>query len=92
MIVDSVVLTCLNSELVTPADFAPGNDPARPIILSDGGKRRFIEAFERRLATTVRHPVTQETLPYNRVFEVQTRLFARCLRDQSADYLPFEVR
>lgn len=92
IIVDSVVLTCLNGELVTPADFTPGQDPARPVILSEGGKRRFIEAFERRLATPVRHPVTQETLPYNRIFDVQTRLLARCLREQRADYPPFEVR
>lgn len=90
IVVDSVVLRCLNNDLITPADFSPG-DSARPVVLSDAGKRRFIQAYEDRIATTICHPVTGETMTYRRVFEVQTRLLARCLRDGTPVYQPFRV-
>lgn len=92
IIVDSVVLRCLNNDLVTPDDFTPGTSPDRPILLGDAGKRRFLQAFEDRVTTTIQHPITNETLTYRRVFELQTRLLARCIRDQTPDYRPFRVR
>lgn len=92
IVVDSVVLRCLNNELVRPEDFSPGNTADRPVIFGDDGKRRFIQAFEERIETTIRHPVTQEQMTYRRVFEIQTRLMARCFRDQEPDYRPFTVR
>jgi len=92
IIVDSVVLRCLNNELITPADFSAGHTADRPVVLSDDGKRRFIQAFEDRVATEVIHPVTHERMTYRRAFEIQTRLLARCFRDQQPAYRPFEVR
>lgn len=92
VVVDSVVLRCLNNDLVTPDDFTPGDTPARPIVLGDAGKRRFLQAFEDRVMTTIQHPISGETLTYRRVFELQTRLLARGIRDQTPDYLPFRVR
>jgi len=92
VIVDSVVLRCLNTGLVMPADFTPGDQPDRPVVLSDDGRRRFIQAFEQRVSTTIQHPVTHESMTYRRVFEIQTRLLARCFRDQTPAYQPFLVR
>ncbi len=91
IVVDSVVLRCLNNELVVPDDFSPGQTPDRPIVLSDRGKKAFLRAFEERVETTVRHPVTGEQMTYRRVFEIQTRLLARCLRDGVMNYRPFRV-
>lgn len=91
IVVDSVVLACLNNEVILPGDFSPG-PPQRPVILSEGGKRRFIQALEDRIMTTIRHPVTHETMTYRRAFEIQTRLLARCLREGRTDYQPFRVR
>lgn len=92
IITDSVVLRCLNNDLVTPDDFTPGDSADRPVVLSDSGKRRFIQAFEQRVSTTIQHPVTGEQMTYRRVFEMQTRLLARCFRDGEPAYKPFLVR
>lgn len=92
IVIDSVVLRCLNNDLVTPDDFTPGESADRPVVLSDGGKRRFIQAFEQRLSTTIQHPNTGEQMTYRRAFEVQTRLLARCFRDGEPTYRPFLVR
>jgi len=92
IIVDSIVLRCLNNDLITQDDFRPGGEGERPIVLSDRGMRVFIREFEARLDTEITHPVTRERLIYRRVFEVQTRLLARCLRDNNPQYPPFTVR
>lgn len=91
IVVDSVVLRCLNGELIVPDDFSPGQTPDRPIVLSDRGMKAFLRAFEERVESTVRHPVTHEQMTYRRVFEIQTRLLARCLRDGVMTYRPFRV-
>ena len=92
IVVDAVVLRCLNSEIITPADFTPGETPERPVVLGDDGRRRFLQAFETRVSTPITHPVTGEKMTYRRAFEIQTRLLARCLRDQEPRYRPFLVR
>jgi len=91
IVVDSVVLRCLNNDLIVPDDFSPGQTPDRPVLLSDRGKRAFLQAFEDRVQTTVQHPITRERMTYRRVFEIQTRLLARCLRDGVPNYRPFRV-
>jgi len=92
IVVDSTVLRCLNMELIAPEDFSPGSSPDRPIVLSDRGKRRFIQALEDRVETSIQHPITHETMTYRRAFEIQTRLLARCFRDCQPEYRPFLVR
>lgn len=92
IVVDSVVLRCLNNALLLPGDFTAGDSPDRPIVLSDSAKRRFLQTFEDRVATNIQHPVTGETMTYRRVFELQTRLLARCIREHTSDYQPFRVR
>lgn len=90
IVVDSTVLRALNTEHIRPDDFSPGAGD-RPVILSDDGRRRFIQAYEARVGLELRHPVTQEKMTLRRAFEIQTRLLARCLRDGRPDYQPFRV-
>lgn len=91
ILVDSVVLQCLNRGDLTPADFTRQQDSRRPLLLGDAGKRRFIKAYEERLATEIKHPVSRERMTYRRAMERQARLLARCLRDGTTTYRPFEV-
>jgi len=92
LLVDSVVLRCINTGSITLADFTAGEEPSRPIILSDGARRRFIEEIEARMETRIEHPTTHEQMTYRRALEIQVRLLARCLRDGTTDYQPFRTR
>ncbi len=92
IIVDSVVLWCLNSQQITADEFRAGAAGERPIVMSDSAKRKFIAAYEQRLALSITHPVTGEKMIYRRVFEIQTRFMARCFRDKTPTYTPFVVR
>lgn len=92
ILVDSVVLQCLHNGTLTPADFKEADDRQRPIVLQDGGKRRFIQALEDRLETEIKHPHTNERMTYRRALEIEARLLARCLREQNSVFKTFRVR
>ncbi len=92
IIVDLVVLWCLNSQQITSDEFRVGAAGERPILMSDSAKRKFIAAYEQRLALTITHPVTGEKMIYRRAFEIQTRFMARCFREKNPGYTPFVVR
>ncbi|MCB0165225.1 MAG: CRISPR-associated endonuclease Cas1 [Anaerolineae bacterium] len=91
IVVDSVVLRCLNNDLITPANFSRQPDPNRPVLLDDPGRRRFIQEFEARLAITFTHPARQEKATYHRCFDLQAREMARAFRTGDP-YRPFLVR
>jgi CRISPR associated protein Cas1/Domain of unknown function DUF83 len=54
LIVDSTVLTTINSKEMRPAHF---DRRGKAIVLTADGRRVFIGAFERRLRSTIRHPL-----------------------------------
>lgn len=93
-IVDSVVLKVLNNEIIRPTDFytpPPDERNPYPIVLSEDGRKRFLQAYEERINTTVKHPLTQQTLTYRQIFELQTRLMARAFRE-NRPYVPFQIK
>jgi len=91
IVVDSVVLRCLNSELIGPANFSTQPNPERPVLLDDDGRNRFIREFEARLAVTFSHPASQEKATYRRCFDLQAREMARAMQAGN-QYRPFVVR
>ncbi|MGQ9794668.1 MAG: CRISPR-associated endonuclease Cas1 [Anaerolineae bacterium] len=80
IVVDSVVLRCLNGGLIRPENFSRQDDPARPILLDEAGRNTFIREFETRLATLLIHPRIGERVTYRRCFELQARDMARAMQ------------
>jgi CRISPR-associated protein Cas1 len=89
LLVDSVVINAINRGLLGPSDFVAR---AGAVALTPAGRRRFIEAYEQRMATLITHPVFGYQVSYRRALEVQVRLFARALRGEVPRYMPFLVR
>jgi CRISPR-associated protein Cas1 len=89
LVADSVVIGLVNNGEVRPSDFV---SRAGAVALTDAGRRRVLEAFERRLDTLVTHPRFGYQISYRRVFEVQARLLARFLSGEIAEYPPFCTR
>lgn len=89
LVADSVVIGLINNGEVRPSDFIAR---AGAVALTEGGRRRVLEAFERRLDTLVTHPRFGYQISYRRVFEVQARLLARFLSGEIAVYPPFCTR
>jgi CRISPR-associated protein Cas1 len=89
LIGDSVVLTLVNNGEVSPSSFVRR---AGAVALTDAGRRAVLAAFERRLESEVTHPLFGYRVSYRRILEVQTRLLARTLLGELAEYPNFCTR
>jgi CRISPR-associated protein Cas1 len=86
---DSVVLGLINTRELGPGDFL---SRAGATMLTPSGRKRTIAAYERRMETTIRHPLFGYTVSYRRILEVQVRLLARHLLGEIPQYPPFRTR
>ena len=89
LIVDSVVITVMNTGEITPAHFISRNGA---VALTATGRKIFISAFERRLNTEITHPIFDYRVSYRRILEVQARLLSRQLMGEINNYPTFRTR
>src|SRR4029079_6325018 len=89
IIADSVVLTLINNEMVSRADFITWRDACQ---LSDNGRKAFFNAYEQRKSAEVTHPVYGYRMSYSRMLEVQARMVAAFVRGSVPAYTGFTVR
>jgi len=89
LIVDSVVLSAVNTGAIKNGDFIRRGGA---FALIPAGRTAFLRAYERRMDELVSHPVFGYRISYRRVLEVQIRLLARHLSGELAEYPPFTTR
>lgn len=89
IIADSVVLNVLSRGIIRENDFI--RTPTS-CTLSASGRRRFIQAFERRLEEQIRHPVFGYRVSYRQTFEIQARLLGRHIQGEIDHYPELAVR
>jgi CRISPR-associated protein Cas1 len=89
LIADSVVISMINNGEIRPSDFI---SRAGSVALKPDGRKRVLEAYERRLDTEVTHPIFGYSISYRRIFEVQARLLGRFLTGEIAGYAAFCTR
>jgi len=83
IIADSVVLSVVNTGEVGPGDFVMA---VTGTALTQAGRRRFVEAFERRLGQETTHPVFGYQVSMRRMLLVQARLLSRFLLGELPGY------
>lgn len=89
LIVDSAVLTAINTRMIAPKDFVRVG-PA--VALTPAGRKAFFHAYEMRMDTLVTHPQFSYRVSYRRVLEIQARLLARLLEGEIGQYPVFVTR
>ncbi len=89
LVADSVVIGLINNGEIRPSDFIAR---AGSVALKPDGRKRVLEAYERRLDTEVTHPLFGYSISYRRIFEVQARLLGRFLTGEIAGYASFCTR
>ena len=88
VIVDSVVLKLINSNIMVEDDFEkPRKDNA--VLLNQQGMKKFIHHYEKRVQTEVIHPTDGVKASYRRCFELQARHMQRTILSKEAHYQPF---
>lgn len=89
IICDSVVISAVNNGVMSTDDFVR-RGPA--VSMKESARKKFIQAYERRMDTLITHPVFGYRISYRRILEVQARLLARVLTGELAEYRPFLTR
>ncbi|MFN0084988.1 MAG: CRISPR-associated endonuclease Cas1 [Blastocatellia bacterium] len=89
LVADSVAIGLINNGELRRSDFIARGGA---VALTDAGRKRVIEAYERRLDTLVIHPRFGYAISYRRIFEVQARLLGRLLSGEIDEYPAFTTR
>jgi CRISPR-associated protein Cas1 len=89
LLADSCVLTLVNNREIGPSDFVIR---AGAVSLTAEGRRTVLRAWERRMTTTVRHPVFGYSVSYRRAAELQARILAAHLAGELPAYEPLVTR
>ena len=89
LIADSVVVTAINTGVVGPCDFVRRGGA---VALLPEGRKRFLQAYERRMESEVTHPIFGYKISYRRVLDVQVRLVSRLLLGEIPEYAAFTTR
>jgi CRISP-associated protein Cas1 len=89
LIADSVVIGLINRQEIGWADF---KITAIGVELTSAGRKKVIGAYERRLATEIRHPMFGYQVSYRRCIDVQVRIFAATLIGEIPKYVPMVTR
>lgn len=79
LVADSTVVTVINTRVVDVDDFIRSGTG---VALRDAARRRVIDAYERRLAEVIRHPVFGYRVSYRRVLAIQARLLGRYVQGE----------
>ena len=89
LIVDSAVLTAINTGMVTPRDFVRVGGS---VALTAAGRKGFFRAYELRMDTLATHPLFDYWVSYRRMLEIQARLLARVIEGEIGEYPVFTTR
>lgn len=89
LLADSTVLTLLNNREINSSHFIVR---AGAVTLTQDGRRTVLRAWERRMTTSVRHPIFDYQVTYRRAIELQVRILAAYLTGELAAYEPLVTR
>ncbi|SPE35101.1 CRISPR-associated protein Cas4/endonuclease Cas1 fusion [Candidatus Sulfopaludibacter sp. SbA6] len=89
LIVDSAVLTAINTGMVTARDFVRVGGS---VALTAAGRKGFFRAYELRMDTLATHPLFDYRVTYRRMLEIQARLLARVIEGEIGEYPVFTTR
>jgi len=91
LVVDPIVLTCINRKMVSPADF--NQEPiSEAVYLTDAGRQTFLRAYEQKKQSDFKHPVMGRKCTYREAFEIQARLLSKYLLGEIEQYPPLVMR
>lgn len=88
-IVDRFVFSLINRNQLTKKDFEIKENGS--VLLTDKGRAKFIEAWQKRKHTEVDHPFTKEKVKLMLLPYVQAQLLAKAIRGDLESYPPFLI-
>ena len=91
LVVDAMVLSCINRRVLRPEDFV--TEPVSGAVsLSDDARKVFLRAYEQKKQSEFKHPVMGRKCSYQESFEIQGRLLSKYLMGETEIYPPLVLR
>ncbi len=87
ILVDRVIFKVLNKKIIQKKDF---ERDLNYVLLKDGARRKFIEAYEERLKETVQHRTLKKKVSYRHLIKLECYKLAKHLLDME-DYKPLKM-
>ncbi len=88
-VVDSVVQTLINCQIVSPSDFTTVCGSVR---MNQSARKALIECYERRMATEFIHPIFKYKVSWRRAIEIQARQILGFLEHSQSCYQGIHMR
>lgn len=89
LVVDSALITAVNTGMVAGGDFVTS---AGGCALTDSGRKAFIRAYEARMEQMATHPVFDYRCSWRRIISVQAQVLARVVRGDVPTYAGITTR
>lgn len=87
VIVDVLVLGCLNQRRISPEDFEIGEQDGKPIaLLTDEARKRFLALYEQRMMTPITH--LSRSMTYRGAVHAQARQIVNYIKNPRRGYEP----
>ncbi|MBD2409817.1 type I-D CRISPR-associated endonuclease Cas1 [Nostoc calcicola FACHB-389] len=91
LIVDAVVLSAINKQLLIKADFV--TEPlSAAVSLTPEGRKTFLRLYAQKKQSEFKHPVLGRKCTYQEAFEIQARLLAKYLMAEIEKYPPLVLK
>ena len=91
LVVDAMVLNAINKEKLTPNNFI--TEPiSNAVSLTKEGLKIFLRLYEQKKQSKFKHPVFKRQCTYQEAFEIQARLIAKYLMEQTNKYPPLILK
>jgi CRISPR-associated protein Cas1 len=88
-IVDTLVVQLINQRVFSPEDFTAPNEEGG-VYLHDKPRKRFLQAFEKRIMSMVNHPDAAKRVPYRQVIVLQIRRYKACVLAEAGAEVRYE--
>jgi CRISPR-associated protein Cas1 len=91
LVADALVLNAINNQKLTPDDFI--SEPlSNAVSLTKEGLKIFLRLYEEKKQSKFKHPVLKRQVTYQEAFEIQARLLAKYLMEQTDKYPPLIIK
>ncbi|TAE61387.1 MAG: type I-D CRISPR-associated endonuclease Cas1 [Nostocales cyanobacterium] len=91
LVVDTMVLSILNNQLLKPEDFI--TEPlSNAVSLTPEGRKIFLTHYEKKKQSDFKHPVMEKKCTYRESFELQARLLSKYLMGITEKYTPLFLK
>ena len=89
LVAESVVLSVINTRMVSTVDFVRAGEA---VNLTPAGRKKFFLAYEQRMSSLLTHPLFDYKVSYRRALELQARILAKTLTGEIPEYQPLLTR